>query len=156
MIIFFLSSLFSIVVSAQDLDLDALVANADHKPLFLFFHKPHCGHCSHMIASTLNDPEIAQEIKQKFVYVDIYTADEGELSFNGFRGTRRAFAQSLGYDFYPTSVFVEAPSKKIINITPGARKKEFFIKLLDYVSTRQYQKMEFETYLDTLDLDSDD
>ena len=109
-----------------------------------------------MIAATLKDPRIAQEVEKKFIYVDIYTADEGNVTFNGFKGSRRAFAQSLGYDFYPTSIFVETPSKKIINATPGARKKDFFIKVLDYISTKQYQKMELETYLDTLDLNSDD
>ena len=109
-----------------------------------------------MIEFTLHDPEIAHEIQQKFVYVDLYTGENGVVIFNGFKGSRRDLARALGYDFYPTSVFIETPSKQLINATPGAREQDFFIKVLDYVSTLQYKEMEFETYIDTLDFNSDE
>ena len=153
--ILFLLSLFSISLSAEDLNIDTIVENADHKPLFIFLHKPHCGHCKRMIELTLGDEKIKQEIAENFVYVDIYTGDKGEVTFNGFKGSRRAFAKSLGYDFYPTSIFIDQ-NKKMINATPGARKKEFFTDLLLYISSKAYQNTEFETYRDTLDLERDD
>ncbi len=109
-----------------------------------------------MIEFTLKDPEIAQLVSEKFIYVDLYTGEEGTVIFNGFKGTRRTLAQSLGYDFYPTSIFVETPGNRVVNATPGARGQDCFIKVLEYVATKQYQKMEFETYLNTLDLNSDD
>ncbi len=150
-----LLSLFSILLSAKDLNLDTIVANADGKPLFVFMHKPHCGHCAHMIKFTLHDKEIAKEINTKFVYVDLFTGDEGDIIFKDFKGSRRAFAKSIGYDFYPTSLFIDAKGK-IVNITPGAREQDFFINVLNYVSTKQYHSMEFETYLDMLDLERND
>jgi len=118
-------------------------------------HKPNCGHCSHMIKFTLQDDEIAKEINSKFIYVDLFTGDEGDVVYKDFRGSRRDFAKHIGYDFYPTSLFIDEHSK-IVNVTPGAREQDFFIDVLNYVSTKQYLTMEFETYLDNLDLERDE
>jgi len=107
-----------------------------------------------MITFTLGDPEIKKEINKKFVFIDIYTKESGTVTFKEFKGSRKAFAKHLGYDFYPTSIFIDAKSE-IVNATPGAREQDFFINVLDYVSTKQYIEMEFETYLDMLDFNSD-
>ena len=107
-----------------------------------------------MIRFTLADDEIKHKIDTKFVYVDIYIAEPGIVSYKGFQGTRRAFAKFLGYDFYPTSIFLD-PQGKMVQATPGAREQDFFINVLNYVSTQAYKESEFETYLDTLDFERD-
>ena len=116
-ILFYLLFLFSISLQADDLNIETVVKNANNKPIFLFFHKPNCGHCSHMIKFTLADAEIKHEIDTKFVYVDIYTATPGMVSYKNFKGTRKAFAKYLGYDFYPTSLFLDAQGT-VVNATP--------------------------------------
>jgi len=107
-----------------------------------------------MIKFTLGDDEIKHEIDQKFKYVDIYTKESGTITYNNFKGSRRAFAKYLGYDFYPTSIFIDT-NAKVVNATPGAREQDYFINVLNYVSTQQYKEMEFETYVDTLDFNED-
>lgn len=107
-----------------------------------------------MIEFTLKDAEIHEEVTTKFVYVDLYIKEDGLVTFKDFSGSRRDFARFLGYDFYPTSVFIDSHGK-VVNITPGARKQDFFMKVLSYVSQKHYLEMEFETYLDTLDFNSD-
>ena len=153
-LLFLLLFLFSITLYARDINIDALVAKTNSKPLFLFFHKPHCGHCSHMLKFTLADKQIKHEIDTKFVYVDMYIKESGMVTYKDFKGTRRDFAKYLGYDFYPTSIFIDETGA-VVNATPGAREQDYFIDVLNYVSTKQYKKMEFETYLDTLDFNSD-
>ncbi len=138
---------------ANDLNIDTIVANTNDKPLLLFFHKPHCGYCKRMIALTLNNKDVKQEIEHNFVYVDIYIQDEGDVIFNGFRGSRRAFAQHLGYDFYPTSLFLDA-NGKFIKALPGAQKADLFMHVLTYISTKSYQKTGFNTYRSTLNTNS--
>ncbi len=146
--------LFHSPLYAKDINLNDIVANANNKVVLLFFHKPHCGYCDHMIRFTLKDAEIAQEIEKNFVFVDLYTQESGTIVFKDFQGSRKAFAKSLGYDFYPTSVFIDN-DKNIINITPGLREQDDYMKVLLYISTKKYKEMEFETYIDTLDFDSD-
>jgi len=107
-----------------------------------------------MIRFTLNDEEIKDEIDSKFIFVDLFIKEFGTVIYRDFKGTRREFAQYLGYDFYPTSIFLD-PEGDVINATPGAREQDFFIDLLNYISTKQYLEMEFETYRDTLDFNSD-
>ena len=107
-----------------------------------------------MLKFTLADEEIKHEIDTKFVYVDMYIKESGMVTYKDFKGTRRDFAKYLGYDFYPTSIFIDETGA-VVNATPGAREQDYFIDVLNYVSTKQYKKMEFETYLDTLDFNSD-
>lgn len=107
-----------------------------------------------MIEFTLKDADIALEIERNFVFVDLYTQESGTIIFKEFKGSRKAFAKSLGYDFYPTTVFIDN-KKNIINITPGLREQDYYMNVLKYISTKKYEEMEFETYIDTLDFDSD-
>lgn len=152
--LFLLPFLFSITLYADDLNMDALVEKTNGKPFFLFFHKPHCGYCAHMIKFTLGDEKIKHEINTKFVYVDIYIKDPGTVTYKDFKGTRKEFAKYFGYNFYPTSIFLDETGA-VIHTTPGARKRDYFINLLNYISTKQYKKMKFKTYRDSLHLSSD-
>lgn len=146
--------LYHLPLSAKDVDLNTIVENAKNKTVLLFFHKPNCGYCDHMIEFTLKDGDIDREIKRNFVFVDLYTQESGTILFKDFKGSRKAFAKSLGYDFYPTTVFIDN-KKNIINITPGLREQDDYMKVLLYISSKKYEEMEFETYIDTLDFDSD-
>lgn len=152
--IFFTIHLFNFPLYANDIDLNAIVANAKDKAVLLFFHKPHCGYCDHMIEFTLKDPDIDREITKNFVFVDLYTQESGTIVFRDFSGSRKAFAKSLGYDFYPTTVFIDN-KKNIINITPGMREQDDYMNVLKYISTKKYKEMDFDTYINTLDFDSD-
>lgn len=107
-----------------------------------------------MVEFTLEDPDIKKEIDDNFVFVDIYTKESGHVVFKKFNGSRRAFAKSLGYDFYPTTVFIDIDNN-IINITPGLKEQDDYMKVLTYISSKKYKEMEFETYIDTLDFNSD-
>ncbi len=141
---------------AKDLNLDAIVNEAAKKdaPVLLFFHKPHCGYCDHMIEFTLKDSAIKKRIEKDFIFIDLYTKEDGNISYDGFVGSRREFAKHIGYDFYPTSVFIDS-SKKIVHIAPGMLDQVDFLQVLNYITTKRYREMEFQTYLDTLDFDSD-
>ena len=107
-----------------------------------------------MMEFTLKDSKIRKKIDNNFVFVDVYTKEKGKITFNGFVGTRRDFAKHIGYDFYPTTVFIDS-SKKIVHIAPGLLDQDDFMNVLNYITTKLYREMEFQTYLDTLDFESD-
>lgn len=154
--LFIIALFISLPLLSKDLDLNPIVNNAakTDRPVLLFFHKPNCGYCDHMIEFTLQDPEIVKIIDRKFVFVDVYIKEDGKIKFNDFVGTRRDFAKHIGYDFYPTTVFIDS-NRKIVHIAPGMLDQDDFIHVLNYVATKQYRDMEFQTYLDTLDFDQD-
>ncbi len=107
-----------------------------------------------MIEFTLKDSAIKKRIEKDFIFIDLYTKEDGNISYDGFVGSRREFAKHIGYDFYPTSVFIDS-SKKIVHIAPGMLDQVDFLQVLNYITTKRYREMEFQTYLDTLDFDSD-
>ena len=107
-----------------------------------------------MIKFTLKDPKVVKLIGSKFIFVDIYTKESGDLHFKEFHGSRRAFAKSLGYDFYPTTMFIDN-SKKVVHISPGYQEQDDYLKMLQYIADRKYRTMEFQSYLDELEFNSD-
>ncbi len=141
---------------SKDIDLNSIADQAakNEKAVLLFFHKPNCGYCDHMIEFTLKDDDIAKKIESHFVFVDIYIKESGQIKFNDFVGSRQDFARHIGYDFYPTSAFIDS-TMKIVHITPGMMDQDEYMKVLNYISTKDYRKMDFQTYLDTLDFETD-
>ena len=107
-----------------------------------------------MMEFTLKDPEVVKLIDSEFIFVDIYTKESGDLHFKDFHGSRRAFAKSLGYDFYPTTMFIDS-SNEVIHISPGYQEQDDYLKVLQYITSKKYLKMELQTYLDMLEFDSD-
>ncbi|MDA3946176.1 MAG: thioredoxin fold domain-containing protein [Helicobacteraceae bacterium] len=150
------SFLISLPLYSKDLDLNSILNQAakKEKVALLFFHKPNCGYCDHMIEFTLNDSEISKKINDDFVFIDIYIEESGQIRFNEFIGSRQDFAKHIGYDFYPTTAFIDS-TMKIVHIAPGMIEQDDYLKVLNYISTKQYREVEFQTYLDTLDFDTD-
>jgi thioredoxin-related protein len=137
--LFFIIICFLSVGSADDIEMDAIIdkAKKSHKPVLIFLHKPDCGYCEKMIEFTLADEEIEPMIKNNFIFVDVDIGDSGKVAFKKFKGTKREYAQYLGYDYYPCSIFLDEEAK-IVYVEPGAKEKDIFLKVLRFVKSRSY------------------
>ncbi len=124
---------------ADSIDIDRLLINAkkSHKHVLIFLHKPHCSFCENMILFTLPEDEIAEKIKKNFIFVDIDIADSGEVIFDDFKGTKHEFAKSLGFNFYPSSVFID-DDEEVVYGQAGYKDEDQFLKTLRFVESRSY------------------
>jgi thioredoxin-related protein len=93
----------------------------------------------------LSDDWISTKIKKDFVFVDIYIKDTGTITYKNFKGTRREFAQFLGYDFYPTSIFINKHSE-VVYVQPGYQDDFKYLNLLDYISSTSYEEIGIEEF----------
>ncbi len=145
-ILFILASIFAIS-NADDIDLDATSGEAQrsHKHVLIFFHKPNCSYCETMSLFTLQDEEVEQLIKTDFIFVDIDISTPGEVTFKDFRGSKREFAIFLGYDFYPTTVFIDEDSE-IVYKQPGYKDEDKFLTILRFVQSHSYEDMGIEDF----------
>jgi len=144
--LFILMFVFTIS-GAGNIDLDTICneAKKSHKHVLVFLHKPACGYCERMIEFTLPDEEIAQKIQKNFIFVDIDISDPGKVNFNNFKGTKREFAISLGYDIYPTSAFIDE-NREVVYLQPGYKNKDKFLNILRFIESRSYEDMGIEDF----------
>ncbi len=135
------------ISSADNINLDTIIGKAkkSHKYVLIFLHRPNCSYCETMIEFTLPDEKIVQKIKKNFIFVDIDIGDSGEVTFDDFKGTRQEFAKELGYNFYPSTVFIDE-NKEIVYGVAGYKDEEEFLNILRFVKSHSYEEMDIEDF----------
>lgn len=149
--------LFISITSAKDLNINALAHSAkeQNKQLMFFFHIPNCPYCERMLKENFKDKETLYEINKSFIFVDIYTKDEGLVFFKDFKGTRKEFAKEMKVFTYPTTNFTSA-SFKLIHTARGYRNTNEYLSEIKYINTKSYKKMDLETFTEELEFAKDD
>jgi thioredoxin-related protein len=134
-----------------DIDIDKASADANRtqKHVMLFLHKDNCGYCERMLFQ-LDEKEISKAIQKDFVLLDINRDDDETISYQDFNGTNRQFLKALGVNFYPSMVFINGCGNKIIYDVTGYRDPKKMMTILDYISSKSYQKMTLEDFKDEL------
>ena len=145
-ILFILVTIFAIS-GADNINIDTICVEAkkSHKHVLVFLHRPNCSYCETMIEFTLPDEKIVQKIKKNFVLVDIDIREFGEVIFDDFKGSRREFAKTLGYDFYPSVVFIDE-NREIVYEQAGYRDEDSFLNILRFVESHSYEDMDIEDF----------
>ncbi len=140
-----LTSITLSVASSINIDKLVIEAKKSHKHVLIFLHKPHCSFCENMIEFTLPDEKIAQKIKKDFIFVDIDISDSEEIVFDDFNGSKHEFAKSLGFDFYPSSVFIDG-EEEVVYGQAGYKDEDKFLKTLRFVESRSYEDMGIDDF----------
>jgi len=137
----------SSVSGANAINIDELLSTAkeSNKHLFVFLHKPTCSYCENMLLFTLPEDEIAEKIRENFIFVDIDIADTGEVLFDDFKGSKQDFAKYVGFNFYPSSLFIDK-SKEVVYGVAGYKDEDAFLKILRYVETRSYKESSIDDF----------
>ncbi|MHC3995806.1 thioredoxin family protein [Thiomicrolovo sp. ZZH C-3] len=140
-----LSFFFSL--SARDIDLDriALDTAKQKKTLLVWLHKNDCGYCEAMYEFTLGDDHVAPQLESSFTLVDININDDDTVTFKDFKGSGHDFAKHVGYNFYPSSLFIDADAE-IIFAAPGYVEEKDFTNMLDYVSSGAHKTMTYDSF----------
>lgn len=145
---FFLLSLFlHATLLSKDININKVIYQAEKsgKNLFVFLHKTDCGYCESMIEFTLDNDAVKSLLKKSFVVVDINIYHKDTVIYKNFKGSARAFAKMIGYDFYPSSLFF-GKDKEIIFAIPGYQDEKKFFVILNYISSDSYKKDDFSTF----------
>ncbi len=152
-IILFLILILPFSLFGLDVDFDinkvSSDANKTKKHIMLFLHKDNCGYCERM-SFNLEDKNITKAIKKDFLLLDINRDDDERVSYQDFNGSNSEFIKALGIDFYPSIVFINGDNDKIIYGVSGYRNSKKLMIILDYISTKSYETMNFEEFKDEL------
>ncbi|WP_345970099.1 MULTISPECIES: thioredoxin family protein [Sulfurimonas] len=138
---------FFFSLSARDIDLNRIAIDTakQKKTLLVWLHKNDCGYCEAMYEFTLGDDKVSSLIQASFELVDININDDDTVMFKEFRGSGHDFAKHVGYNFYPSSLFLDADGE-IIFAAPGYVEEKDFFKMLDYVSSGAHKSMTYDSF----------
>ena len=145
--LFFLLISISSLYGADSINIDKLLVQAkkSKKHLLIFLHKPQCSYCESMQLFTLTDDDVVKKIKKHFIFLDIDIADSGKVLFDDFNGSKHDFAKSLGFNFYPSSIYIDE-DEEVVYGEAGYKDEEKFLKILRFVESRSYKHMSIDDF----------
>ncbi len=150
-ILLLLSTLF-VFSNANDININKVLKN--NKQIMFFFHIPRCPYCERMLDNNFKDEEILSEINKNFTLIDIYSADDGIITFNDFSGDRKEFAKYIGGSVVPATLFMDIDGK-IIHKAIGYRNIQEHLAEIKYVGTKSYLKTNLETFIQELEFNEE-
>lgn len=106
------------------------------RPLLISFWADWCKYCKKMKAETYVDPAVVAAVNRDFVAVTVNTTEDQKRA-------AEYFVRGL-----PTIWFVEKDGRTRITNLPGYVDAPTFRQILGYISSRDFEKMDFKTYTD--------
>jgi thioredoxin-related protein len=142
-----------LMLHAKTINIDAPIdtAKKNDKHLFVWLHKTDCGYCENMREFTLENERVSAFIKKHFIFVHINVYEKETIQYQDFSGDSKAFAQEIGYDFYPTSLFFDEDKEVVfaevgyVDSDKNPNEKHIY-KVLNFIQSKSYKTMEFEDY----------
>jgi thioredoxin-related protein len=94
---------------------------------------------------TIEDERVDRYIKDNYVFITINISLDDKIIYKSKKTTSLSFAKAIGYNFYPSSVFI-GENSEIVYATPGYKDEDEFMAILKYVQSNMYNKMDYESY----------
>ncbi|MCI0501686.1 MAG: thioredoxin fold domain-containing protein [Epsilonproteobacteria bacterium] len=132
---------------AGTIDLNKIAKEAtDHnKTVMVFFHTEVCPYCEKMLRESFEQSSDMDIINKDYYFVDINLDAFDIVIYKKFKGTTAKFADLFKVRFYPTILFME--HNTVVSDIKGYRNKEKFRLILKYISSKSYQSMDLETFI---------
>ncbi len=115
------------------------------KTVMVFFHTEACPYCQKMLKENFEKKSDKETINKDFNFVDINLDSPDTVIYKKFKGTTADFADFFHVKFYPTILFME--HNVVVSNIKGYRNKEKFRTILKYVSSKSYESMDLETFI---------
>lgn len=134
-------------LSAREINLNALATDAAkrNKHLLVWLHKTDCGYCESMREFTLEDEKVAAVLKKSYLFSHINISENDEIIYKTFKGNGKAFAKKVGYNFYPSSLFLNEKADLIFAAAGYIEEKDFLI-MLEYVDSGAYRRVKYDLF----------
>ena len=138
------------ILLAKEINLDRLASDAgkQNRHLLVWLHKTGCSYCAAMHDFTLDDDKVKAMLQTRFDFVAINVYEHDTVIYRKTHSSAKAFAKKIGYDFYPSSIFMNAHSN-IVFAAPGYIEEGPFLDMLKFVAQKSYLTQTYETFKQT-------
>lgn len=142
---------------AKDINIDMAIKKSfsENKKVFIYLHRVGCSYCNSMQEFTIEDEDIEKYIQENYIFLTINISSNDQVIYKSKKTTSLDFAKSIGYNFYPSSVFMGSDSK-IVYAIPGYKNELEFMAILEYVKSDTYNIMDYESYKKKIDYKDSD
>ena len=128
----------------NEINLNAIIDKSikNNKHPLLFFNMTHCGYCKRMKNRTFKNSNVSKRLSKNFTFIDINIDHLGKIVFNKKNYSHKEFTNIIDVDFYPTVLFFDQ-NYDVIYTSRGYRNSEKFNKILKFIETKAYKKVDF-------------
>jgi thioredoxin-related protein len=130
-------------------------SKVEQKKIFIDVYTDWCGWCKKMEATTFSDPEVAALLQKEFYPVKFNAEQREPITFNdhtfkfiprGTKGYHELAAALLNNKLsYPSVVFMNEKFE-IIQVLPGYRKADEFLKIATFIGEDHYLTTSWEDF----------
>jgi thioredoxin-related protein len=121
-------------------------AKKSGKKILVDVYTDWCKWCKEMDKNTYADKNISAYLNKNFVIIKLNAEGNEIINYAGQSITPQDFAQRMGVDGYPATVFLKSDGQAI-TLLPGYSKPDQFIHVLSFISENHYLKKQFGDYL---------
>jgi thioredoxin-related protein len=121
-------------------------AKKSGKKVLIDVYTDWCTWCKKMDAVTYTDTKVKAYLEKNYVLIKLNAEGAGNIMYAGKSISPAAFAQQMGVDGYPATLFLKGNGDPI-TILPGYSEPKMFIHVISYIAENQIGKRKFEDYL---------
>ena len=134
-------------VSFLDLFEDIEEAADNNKRLMVYYYQDGCPYCKKLIEDNFGQRDIADKTQQYFDVVSINLWGDKEVVVGDKVYTEKQFAEALKVQYTPTLLFFDE-NNKIVFRANGYYPPEKFSALLDYIGKKQESDISYQDYME--------
>lgn len=123
------------------------LAKKEDKMLVIDFTTSWCGWCKRMERETFANQEVIEFFNENVVAVKVWGDSNTKTSHEGETMSEKALTRTYGVRGFPTFWFLDSEGNRI-GPSPGYKKTEQFLPLIQYVAGNHYKTMSYENYLE--------
>jgi thioredoxin-related protein len=120
-------------------------ALSSNKGVLIYLHRTGCSYCNSMGEFTLDDDLVKKFIQKNYLFIHINITESDKITYKNKVTNGLTFAKNIGYNFYPTVLFLDTDAKVKYAVV-GYKEEDEFLALLKYVHSGSFKKMTFENY----------
>jgi thioredoxin-related protein len=121
-------------------------AHKSGKKILVDVYTDWCKWCKKMDAETYTDKKVKAYLEKNYVLIKLDAEGSENMSYAGQKISPSQFAQQMGVDGYPATLFLKGNGDQI-TLLPGYSEPKMFIHVLTYINENQYLKKQFDQYL---------
>ena len=126
---------------------DASDAAEADKHVMLFMHLDECPYCEAVLRESIVESEYSPWLRERFDAIALNVRGDREVAYNAeVTASEKELAQLLGVRQTPAVIFLDGQNRQVMRVD-GYRTPVEFKRVLDYVDSKSYLKMDLATFV---------
>ena len=144
----YLFIIFQTTIFAEIINLDKAIIETKqtNKSPLVYLHRTGCPYCERLEEFTFDDEDVHNFMHNNFNFIEINVSHtENTIIYNNEKMTPREFAILIGYNFFPSVLFLDADGE-LEHASVGYIEEKDFLLILKYMKSDAHKTMNIDEY----------